>query len=40
MDHAGRNREWGPWGESLAVDEALKPEFELFWGFRNMMAEA
>lgn len=32
--------EWGPWGESLAVDEVLEPEFELFWSFRNITAEA
>ncbi|KAK4809242.1 hypothetical protein QYF61_012895 [Mycteria americana] len=37
LDHAGRNREWG---ESLAVGKVLEPEFELFWSFRNMIAEA
>lgn len=32
--------EWGPWGESLVVDEVPEPEFELFWDFRNMITEA
>ena len=40
LDHAGRNRELGPWGEDLAVDKVLEPEFQLLWGFRAVIAEA
>lgn len=36
----GEAESGGPWRESLAANEALEPEFELFGSFRKVIVEA